>query len=601
MNKEQSQSARTDYFRTLYENARDRFAESDALFLRHMQQYRGSDELDGSKERAGTVRNITYEIVESQVSSEIPPPKVEASCYSEKKDRNAKSVERLCASVRDMLPFEEMNDMDERYTYIYGGSVFLVEWENPVGRGGDLGGIRVCCLSPRDFIPQPNITKISDMDYCFLRFVTTKAELTRRYGVSEEDLARADIEWEELPSADAGEAVTVILCFYRDEEGEVGEFIFSGELALLDLPNYYRRKRKICRNCGREAGLCVCKTPALVLADETHEVLDRDIVLSDGTVISSLSPVLDAAGCPISEGEGFRMERTRLPYYVPKDFPIVIRKNTSGEKSLFGQSDCEYIRPEQQAINKVETRILQKLLRAGITPVLPEDATVSLNNSVFGQVIRMKPGESLSQYGKVDTTPDISQDIAEAERLYAHAKRTLGISDAYQGINYTGNESGYARELRIRQASGRLESKRKMKHTAYADIDRLIFRHFLAFADEPRKLSYRDAYGRIHDAMFNRYDFLDYDTKTGEYFYDDGYLFSIDPNGGIEGRREEIWEKNLENLRAGALGDPSDPMTLLRYWQCQERAHYPYARENVEYFGDTLEKATSDLQRKETV
>ena len=601
MNTETKRSARTDYFRTLYENARDRHAASDALFERHMQQYRGSDELDGAKERAGTVRNITYEIIESQVSSEIPPPKTEPTCYSEKKDRNAKSVERLCASVRDMLPFEEMNDMDERYTYIYGGSVFLVEWETPAGRGGDLGGIRVSCLSPRDFIPQPNITKISDMDYCFLRFVTTKAELSRRYGVKEVDLARADIEWESLPAADAGEAVTVIVCFYRGEDGEVGEFIFSGDLPLLDLPNYYRRKRKICRKCGREEGLCTCDAPGFTLIDETEEILGRDIVLSDGTVIPALSPVLDEAGCPIPSGDGYRMERTRLPYYVPQDFPIVIRKNTSGEKSLLGQSDCEYIRPEQQAINKVETRILQKLLRAGVTPILPEDATVSLNNSVFGQIIRMKPGESASQYGKVDTTPDISQDIAEAERLYLHAKRTLGISDAFQGVNYTANESGYARELRIRQASGRLESKRKMKHTAYADIDRLIFRHFLAFADEPRKLSYRDAYGRIHDAVFNRYDFLDYDVKTGEYYYDDGYLFSIDPNGGIEGRREEIWEKNLENLRAGALGDPADPMTLLRYWQCQERAHYPYARENVEYFGETLGNTPSEKDGKETV
>ena len=45
---------------------------------------------------------------------------------------------------------------------------------------------------------------------------------------------------------------------------------------------------------------------------------------------------------------------------------------------------------------------------------------------------------------------------------------------------------------------------------------------------------------------------------------------------------------NLENLKAGTLGDPADPVTLLRYWQCQERAHYPNARENVEYFTNAL-------------
>lgn len=584
MNQENQAGARLARFRALYENAKEHFSETDALLRRHMRQYRGSEELDGSAEKASTVRNITYEIIESQVSSDIPPSKTEPSCYSEKKDRNAKAIERLCTSVRDLLPFEEMNDIDERYTYIYGGSVFLVEWDSGGTGQNELEGIRISCLSPRDLIPQPGISSIADMDYCFLRFVTTKTELCRRYGIERERLASAETEWESAACGDAEETATVIVCFYRGEDGEVGELVFSGDLLLLDLPSYYRRKRRVCLSCGAEPPLCRCKTPKLGLIDEREEEVGEEIRLSDGSIIPAFSPVLNGEGAPIPEGAGYRMARTCLPYYVPKDFPIVIRKNTSGEKSLLGQSDCEFIRPEQQAINKVESRILQKLLRAGVTPILPEDATVSLNNSVFGQVIRMKAGESASQYGKVDTTPDISQDITEAERLYTHAKRTLGITDAYQGIGFHANESGYASEIRIRQASGRLESKRKMKHTAYAELDRLIFRHFLAFADEPRRLSYRDAYGRIHNAVFNRYDFLEYDPKTGRYTYDDGYLFSIDPNGGIEGRREELWAKNLENLQAGALGDPSDPLTLLRYWQCQERAHYPYARENVEYF-----------------
>lgn len=206
----------------------------------------------------------------------------------------------------------------------------------------------------------------------------------------------------------------------------------------------------------------------------------------------------------------------------------------------------------------------------------------------------MKPGESASQYGKVDTTPDISQDIAEAERLYDHSKRILGISDALQGLDAYTPESGYARQLKISQASGRLESKKKMKHTAYAKIDRLIFEQYLAFADEPRAVVFRDAYGRLHDSEFNRYDFIEYDVITGEYYYDDSYLFSVDLNGGAEYQREALWERNLENLKAGTLGDPTKNVTLLRYWQCQERAHYPHARENVEYFTAAAENEKPD-------
>ena len=72
--------------------------------------------------------------------------------------------------------------------------------------------------------------------------------------------------------------------------------------------------------------------------------------------------------------------------------------------------------------------------------------------------------------------------------------------------------------------------------------------------------------------------------------FDDSFLFSVDLNGGAEYQREALWERNLENLKSGTLGDSSSPVSLLRYWQLQERAHYPFARENVEYFKAMVEK-----------
>ena len=556
-----NEALKLEFFKTLYQCAENAYASKLEDFDRAMRQYKGSTEIDGSDEAAITVRNITYEIVESQVSSEIPSPKADATSYSEKRGKNATSIERLLRSIRKRLPFDEMNDMDERYTYIYGGSVWYIDWDNTSEYMGEVGGVRVECLSPCDFVPQPNIYDIDDMEYCFLKFVTTRSELTRTYGISEEKTALADFEYEYDGSSEVSDTVKVVTCFYRDEDGEIGRFIFSGELTLSDLPKYYMRKKKICLSCGEDEELCRCKNKKIIVAEVECEHI----------IHNNNEP------CGVN-----------IPYYVPKLFPIAIRKNTSAEKQLFGQSDCDYVRPEQQAINKVESRILKKLLRAGITPIVPEDASISLNNSVFGQVIKMKPGESAAQYGKVDTTPDISQDIAEAERLYDHAKRVIGISDAFQGVD-TGAyaESGYAKQLRINQASGRLLSKKKMKHTAYARIDRIIFALYLAFADEPRILSYKDAYGRIHETEFSRYDFLEYDSIKDRYFYDDAYLFSVDLNGGNEYQRESLWQRNLENLKAGTLGDPASPATLLRYWQCQERAHYPYARENVEYFSGT--------------
>ncbi len=577
MNKESiKRTAKLEHFSELYENARNAAEEHLELLDRHMRQYKGTDEIDGGIERATTVRNITYEIIESQVSSDIPVSKIDPYAYSERRFASAHAAAHLCSSVRAVLPFEQMNDLDERYTYIYGGSVWYVEWNNSIRIGNERGGVDIRCISPKNFIPQPGICNVEDMDYCFLRFTTTRSEVIRRYGLSDEAANLLECEYSFSEDYTGTDAVCVTVCFYRDANGDIGQYIFSGDAELKDNERYYKRKIRICKNCALAEGLCSCESQDFYTVNQELEFLDKSVRQRFPEYKGALT----------------------VPYYTPKKFPIVIRKNTTMEDYVLGQSDCEFIRPEQQAINKVESRILQKLLRAGITPVMPEDANVSLGNSVFGQVIRMKPGESTEQYGKIDTTPDISQDIEEAERLYDHAKRTLGISDAFQGIDTHLNESGVAKQLRISQANSRLESKKKMKYTAHAEIDRLIFEHYLAFADEPRLMSYKDAYGNVRTESFNRADFLEYDEENDLLFYSDAFLFSVDLNGGTEYTREALWERNLENLRSGTLGDKESPITLLRYWQSQERAHYPYARENVEYFTQLAEQENKKREKE---
>ena len=543
---------RLGHFSSLLEAARQAVGDRDERLDKNMRQYLGSTEIDGSSEQALTVRNITYEIIESEIDPSVPVPKVDAFSYSEKRERRAASIERLCSAMRERLPFEDMNDLDERYTYIYGASIWYAEWEQD---GAD-GGVKLHCLSPKSFLGQPGITKIEDMEYCFLTFITTKDELMRKYGVSDERCALAEYEYK-YGEGSLSDTVKVIICFYRDEDGEVSRFIFSGDLVLEDTPKLYKRKSLVCGECGAAAGECAC---------------GKDAVLSD-----------------LSEEEVRLGEKSiSLPYYTPKRFPIVIRKNSRSEDTVYGSSDCEMIRPQQQAINKVESRILKKLLRAAVTPIMPEDASVTLGNSVFGQVIKMRPGESAASYGKIDTTPDISQDIQEADRLYEQAKRVLGISDALQGLDDTSVESGYARQLKISQSASRLETKRRMKNLAYSEIYRLIFEHYLAFADTTHELSYKDGLGIVHTEEFNRHDFIELDEGYTPH-YADLYLFSTGDDSESQYKREALWERNLENLESGTLGDKSEPATLLRYWQAQEKAHYPYAKDNVEYFKGILE------------
>lgn len=603
MNIPKKKSDRLDFFKALYQEARDKCADIHEQMQKNYDQYMGDKKIDGGED-AKQVRNITYELIESQVTSYIPTPAVSPECYSTARDRNAKAIETMLVAARNKLPFERLNDLDERYSTIYGGSVWLIEWDESIRTATTVGGVKVTCLPPHRFVGQPNVFEIEDMDYCFICFETTKDELVRKYGIKE---ALA----EEAESEDIGEtdeySATLIVCFYIGDKDCVCRFAWSGDTAMIDDDDYYARRRKVCVACGQREQLCNCEDPQIeeLPADEEH--ISSIITRSDGNVITPYSqkvvngvPQVEQVPVQVQMGgemvfdtsSGFAtpalqteeqpvIEETVIPYYRPKRLPIAIRKNTSREGMLFGQSDCEVIRPQQQGINKLETRILEKLMRAGVYPVVPENFRGDIGSGIFEQVFRAAPNEA-SIYGRVDLQVDINRDIAQSERLYDQAKRILGISDSYQG-QYDGSaQSGVAKQMQIQQAAGRLESKRRMKNAAYADIDRIIFELMLAYSDEPRPAAYKDPSGRWQEISFNRYDFVERSMVDGSYYYNDGYLFSADASSDADTNRQFIWEQTLSQFQMGAFGNPQDLATMLIYWQNMERAHYPNARENVE-------------------
>lgn len=647
--------AKREFFDDLYHAARAKSADLYDEMDRHFAQYLGSAELDGSTEEASVVRNITYELIESQISSYIPMVKVTAEALGDEGVRRSRSIERLASNVRDRLPFEELNDLDERYTYVYGGSVWLVEWDNSIQSHNSVGGIKLSVVPPYKFTCQPGIYNLDDAEYCFIEYDTTKDDIVRRYGVSYEvaDATESDEHEDD-------DLATVIVCFYKNDEGRICQFIWSGDQTLADVDDYYSRKIRYCRICGKREELCRCEEHGedggeQTARDETdeeyvtiqeeddenpreeadksrfetrredYELLDHDIKLSDGKIIPAKAIARDAHGMPIEEetsvgvrgADGmpvlediggvmlpksekkrdYKREQTKLPFYSLDVFPIVIRRNTSRERCIFGQSDCEFIRPQQQAINKVESRIVKKLMRSGVIPLVPEDHEGDVTNQILEMAVKVREGHK-NDYDTWDLTPDISRDIAEADRLYEQAKRILGISSSYQGQHDASAQSGKAKELQIQQAEGRLTSKKKMKHAAYARIFEIIWKYHLAYADEPRPLPYTDALGRLQGENFNRYDYLKCD-ELGIWYYDDAYTFAADASADMERLRDQLWEQILGNLKNGAYGDPASPSTMVIYWLNLERAGYPFAHENVEYFRAMVQQADNTAALEE--
>lgn len=609
------------FFQSLYTEARSAAEEQYADLEKHLAQYKGSRVIDDSEVEAKAIRNITYELVESQVTSYLPTPAVTPKMWSDKNERNAKSIETLLRNKRDELPFEKLNDMDERFNPIYGGSIWLIEWDNSITTHNTVGDVKISCLSPKRFTGQPSIYDVKEMEYCFIEFETTKEDIVRKYGVSP---SIAD-ETESDENAD-DKTATLYVCYYKNDRDKVCQYIWSADTELLDLEDYYARKRRVCKRCGKREELCSCENPKLELQNEEYEEVTLDIPLSDGSFIPSMSEVykdgqpvmekqkkqmLEEDGSPAMEDVNGvlmplladmdvpKMEKTRLPFYTPNILPIVIRKNTSEEDKLLGQSDCAFIRPQQQAINKLETRIMEKLLGSGVFPIVPDTWEGDMDNSIYKRVFRTKPNE-IGSFGRVDLQVDVSRDIAQADRLYDQAKRILGITDSYQGQYDSSAQSGKAKQIQVQQAAGRLDSKRQMKNAAYAEIDQIIFQYYLAYADEPRPAIYIDAQGRKQNVIFNRYDFIERD-EAGEYYYNDEYLFAADASIDIEKSRELLWQENRQNFQQGAYGDPSIPQTLLIFWQNMEKAHYPWAHDNVERIKEEIARQQGIEQLQEQI
>jgi len=615
------------YFDDLYEAAKAFQKTSKDEYDRCRSQYEG-DRYSDEGARFKAIRPLSYELVEAQVSTTIPPIRCDAERYSQGRQRNALTLEKTIMQDLQKAYIDRLNDEDERTTYIYGSSVWLIEWDDTIIKHGEVGAPVLTLIRPDRFIPQPGVAAVQRCEYVFIDFETTVQEASRKYDVSEETLRKAHTPREGDKDGYIGDenGMTVHICYYRDADGKISEYVWTDEVELMDLADIYSRRRSVCKICGRSGALsedgetCACGGEIIDMPAE-YEELTKDIVLDAGNVVKvrrvipALSPVIKNGQLdtekkfePIIGGDGIpltedidgmqmpmmaeqevpKMRPTRIPWYTPDLLPIVVRKNTSTEASIFGQSDLTYIRDIQMEYNKIKSRVYEKLIGSTVFPVVPERAEFHIDNTINQKVCQVPEGMAMNQFGAIDTSVNIAQDMAYLNQLYDEAQRTLGITDSYLGAADTTAQSGKAKQIQVNQAAGRLESKRSMKQVAYAEIANIIFQYRLAYSDEPVPVKSTDEFGMVHFGSFNRYDYVEYDVETGEWYYDDRYLFRVDPVANNEDDPETVWQTVLNGFGTGLYGNPADISTMLRVWLMLERSHYPYASEQVTYLQGML-------------
>lgn len=611
---------------------------------------------DGQKKRTSHVRNIIFENIESQISSSVPQPKV--TPRRQKDEHLAEMIEHFLRNELDRLPFETMNDMAERTSPIQGGVGYQVEWDNCQRTMESVGEVVVDVLHPKQFAPQPGIyTGIGDMDWFIVKVPTTKEAVKRTYGKDLDRENEAEPQIRGTGEEDTAlDAVTLYVGYARSDVG-IDKYVWVNDVELEDLEDYQARRQPVCTACGRirplkgqvianavrmeeapvtegpedEEQLVARQRLMGLLADRAMGVQAGQSLLDVTELDAGSQPEVtyDGGACPWCGGTEFRdqpqeyeqvilpvssrggvqipgakagigedglpvLRPTLVPFYKPDVYPVVIQKNVSKYGQLLGSSDVDVIEDQQNTINRLEQKIIDRLMKAGTRVTLPDRADLRLDPNDTERWYIGNPAEK-SLIDVYTFSGDLQYELAYLSQVYEEARQILGITDSFQGRRDPTATSGVAKEHAAAQAAGRLESKRIMKNAAYSQLFELMFKFWLAYSDEPRPISYKDQSGDTVYETIDRYDFLEQDAD-GNWVWNDQFLFSVDSTAPLAGNREALWQETRMNLQTGAFGDPTRTDTLILFWSKMEELHYPGAATTKSFLEDRLQKEKEQAQ-----
>lgn len=568
--------------------------------------YAGSDELTvlistDTKTTAVHVRNIVAECIEAQVDANIPQPKVTAVRAEDEK--LADVIECMLRNELDRMPFEVMNDMMARTVPIQGGGYWLLEWDNTKRTHSTAGEICASTIHPKQLIPQDGVTdRLEDMDYFFLKVPQTKEFINKKYGVKvdAETESEPEIRNSEDDTAVSDDMVTQYIAYYRNDRGGVGLYSWVNDTPLEDLEDYQARRLRKCTKCGAvepvgiepmekqttdgtypEGGLSAELPDDIGIPEEEPKVSPKkspSCVYCGNTKFEEseedyetiYTPRMRTNGPPILPSDPMTGEPTRIPYYKPDMYPVVLQRNVSIYGKLLGESDVDKIEDQQNTTNIIHGNIIDKLLMGGSILALPNQAHIRTDPE-RKKIYYVENNGDMERFKAIDLDENIQQDMQYLQQVYEEARQAIGITDSFQGRRDATATSGKAKEFAAAQSAGRLESKRVMKDAAFAEMFEAMFKFKLAYADEPRPVVSQDEMGKPVYMEFNRYDFLAQD-EAGEWYWNDRFLFSCDTSAPLASNREALWQETRLNLQTGAF-DPT-PSNMI-FWTLMERHHYP--------------------------
>lgn len=523
-----------------------------------------------SRKKTECKRNMTFELIETQINNAIPAPKV--TPRDPDNSDLASETEGYLQEEMDRLSSEENNDKAERGTLKQGSAIYLVGWDETKNTPTTSGELFVKYIPFKNFYPQPGISEIEDAEYVFIKELVSVKKLQAVYKKTVEECS----EFKGMNY--------LITMYYYSKAGNISRFgwIENTDQVIFDEEDYELRKVKVCKACGEEMhnhDKCpLCGDDNYEYVTQEMEILPEDLV---NTVDGKMN-ILAKAG-------------TAIPYYKIKELPFVLRKNISDDEELWGVSDVDLLETNQISMNKILTKMEENVLKAGSFVTTPTGVNIPNTDETL-KIVKVKDPNMMKAFSVQTVQANMQQDNILQEAFYQMGRDSIGITDSYQGKRDTTAESGKAKQVSAAQAAGRMESKRRMKDAAYARLYQLMFKFLLAYCDEPRTYARRKPDGTYVKGKFSRYNFLKQD-KDGNLYYDDRFLFSVDDASTLATNRTAMWQETTNNFMSGTLGNPADPQTLLLYWNIMKGLNYPLAKMAIDSLTERSQQLPYELQQ----
>lgn len=582
-------------FSTLYslaKAAQDGTEEASPVNLdKWRQAYRGTLNAltkDGgiSKRRSRQLRKMCYEMVESKVDNSVPMPKMRP---------RYKTDLPLVAVTENYLKYEVdgifskfVNDRSERATYIDGTSWYKVWWDSLANTHDRSGDVKIECCTVDQIVPQPGVSDYRNLEYIFER---RELSLTRIY-----DLYRRKI----TPVSQDTNVIEVISCYYLNDERIVGLFMYAPHSlqVICNEESWQIRKLRTCTKCGTinptSTSCRVCGSKSFKYENATEEILEEDLMEIYNPY--DVGETDDEDERDHYQARVFLSAGTTIPFYQVRQLPFVPRPAISLPNSIYGMSEVQVVLDEQDAINKVLTKAVDKTLKSGSILTKPERMKIGDTDDTI-KVLGVRTAEEAAMVQSKQIVADTQQDIAMATIIYENGKSASGVTESYQGAKDTTATSGKAKQYAAAMTAGRIESLRVMKTAAFAGLYELVLKFLLAFSDEPRKFVRVLPDGSSKEECWNKYMFIDKD-KYGDIYYRDDFKFDSDPASTLSQNRVQMWQETQDKFVQGTMGAPNDPRTLKLFWNIMDELQYPLAKiviagisENEKHLPPEIEQA----------